>query len=395
MHSGPTHRRVHLAVAALVILFVGSQRRVFAQMVVLGGTDTRAVASPPGAETGLGPNPVFSHFGPGADFAVSGAATRVLTIPENSPAAEPFFTLEAPAIPAGAIELKTLVVWHFLLLGDPPTTCTIAIDNLGGAGFVPVVGDKVGAGGSDLCWVKDGTVTYLADVTGLGVVALGAPNNISAATDRALGTDTDAYGDGLTILVAYEVPGEPLRTVDVYAGYTSTESGIDGEAGATLALSNTYVGGELHFFLNALDGQLNGGVDGPFFADTFEINGNEAFAFAGGVLIDAWQGRLPATAPAAGPPPDENWLYDHAEGDASLYVTAPADEIAAMTTRNLPGDCVGHSLAAASFAAFPGVEIPAMSAGGFAATAVAVLVIGSAVMKRRDRALKGTARTNI
>ncbi len=332
-------------------------------------------------ESGLGPTAFFSHIGPGADFEVSGAATRVETVPGVPAAAEPF-TLNGPVMPDGASEVKTYVSWNWLLDGVPPTEATIMIDDLDGGGFVPVVGGLVGSGTPDLCWVKEGGASYLADVTGLGIVAFGAPNNISGATDQPLGTDPIAFGEGVTILVVYEIPTATVRNVDVYAGYSSTESepGNVGTAAIPLTFSAAYVGHDMHFFLNALDGQLDPGSGEMNFLDEFFINGMDASELVGGVGDDVWQGLLFAAPPTPGPPPTTDWLYDHANGDISLVVTAPANGLLVETVRPLPGDCMGHTLAAVSF---PLSNIPATSAWGLVVMALLVLTSATAVLMQR------------
>lgn len=369
-------------VMSIVIVSASLTQHVHAQYTALRGSRNESQLRALGPETKLGSFPIFSHLGPAANFTTTGTTTRVATVPGVPSAAELFFTLTAPVLPPGGSEVKTFISWNWILIGAPPPTCTIMVDNLGGGGFVPVVGDLIGSGSPDLCWIKEVGVSYLADVSGLGVVSLGAPNNISGASDKLMGTDPEAYGDGLTILVVFEIFGKPFRSVDVYAGYTSTESGIDGKATASIVFSRNYFGGGLHFFMNALDGQLDGGPDGPHFGDTFTINGNDAHMITGGISSDAWMGLLFAAPPAAGPPPTANWLYDHADGDISSLVTSPAAGLMAETTRPIPGDCVGHSLAAVSFAT---PKIPTTSPVGLIFLALLVLVGGSIVISNRIR----------
>ncbi len=340
--------------------------------------DTRAVR----LESGLGPTPIFSFIGPGIDFDTSGAATRIATIPGVPPAAEPFFTLTGPVMPDGASEVKTSISWNWLLDGVPPAESTIMVDDLDGGGFVPVVGDLVGSGTPDLCWVKEGGASYLADVTGLGVVAFGGSNNISGATDQPQGTDENAFGEGLTILLVYEIPNTLARNIDVYAGYSSTESDLGnvGTAAISLTFSVEYLGGDMPFFVNALDGQLDPGFGEVSFLDQFFINGQSATELAGGIHDDAWQGLLFAAPPTPGPPPMTDWLYDHADGDISLVITAPADGLLAETVRPLSGDCMGHTLAAVSF---PAPYIPAASDWGLAVMTLLMLAAATAVLLRR------------
>ncbi|MEE9296702.1 MAG: IPTL-CTERM sorting domain-containing protein [Phycisphaerae bacterium] len=280
--------------------------------------------------------------------------------------------------------MKTYILWNWLLDGAPPAVSTIMVDNLDGGGLVPVVGDLTGSGTIDLCWLKQGGASYLADVTGLGIVAFGAANNISGATDKPVGADPAALGEGLTILVVYEIAGRPARSVDVYAGYASTESDIVGRATVLLTFSEAYTGGNLHFFINGLDGQLDEGPGSPRFLDEFFINGIPAPAVAGGVPGDAWQGLLFAAPPAPGPPPVANWLYDHTEGEISSFVASPALDVLVETITPLSGDCIGHSLAAVSFPLHP---IPTVSEWGLIAMTLLLLIAGTVVILRRGTTL--------
>lgn len=375
-----------LAAAVVVSAFFGVA--AVADTDLGSSAATQAQAAGRAVETGLGPVSIFNHVGPGADFDKTGAATRVFTVagpPPVPPAAEPF-TLVAPALPGGAVEIKTYISWTWLFNGGALALDTITVDNLGGGGPVPVVGNLVGTGTPDLCWAKEGAASYLADVTGTGIVALGAGNSIGGATDKALGADPNAYGEGLSILLVYEIAGQPLRNVDVYAGYASTESGpVLGTANVRLTFRNPYQGGDLHFFLNAADGQSITGLSGAGFGDDFFINGVLASGVVAGTAVpgDAWQGLLPA-GPPSGPPPATDWLYDHANDDVSAFMGGAALGLVASTVRPplVAGDCIGHSLAAVSF---PWKGVPAVGEWGLAVMTLLVLAAGTVVLVRRRR----------
>ena len=305
-------------------------------------------------QSGLGPSPFFNHQGPGADFDKTGASTRIFGAPPGemeippAPAAEPY-TLTGPALPAGAVEIRTFLSWNWLLNGAPPAVSGITVTNAINPGGLAVAGGLIGMGTPGPCWGKGWAASYIADVT--GNVVLGGPNTIAGSTDMPLGPDPNAYGEGLTILLVYENPGDDLRNVDVYAGYTSTESGpVVGTASAVLNFSVDYTGGDLHFFVNGPDGQIIAYIGEPVVVpDDFFINGVNASGIAGlGGAGNAWAGLLHAAPPAPVPGP-ANWLYDHANDDIAAFVDAPAGMMAIDTVRPEVGDCVGHSLAAVSF----------------------------------------------
>ncbi len=383
---GQMRRRLSVMLVFSFVVSVSFAVTADAQLGSSGGTQASRGGN---VESGLGPLPIFSHVGPGADFDEAGASTRVFSDPlilpgvPPAPAADPF-TIVALALPPGANEIRTYISWTWLLDGVPPAVDKIMVD--GGAGAVEVSGDLVGTGTPDLCWDKAGAASYLADVTGLGIVALGAANSIMGATDKALGVDPEAYGEGLSILLVYEIPGAGLRNVDVYAGYSSNRSGPAlGNANIPFTFSKVYVGGELHFFLNAADGQSVAGASGPGFGDDFFIDGALASGavLGTGVVGDAWQGFVSAGPPAVGPPPFTDWLYGHANDDVQTFVAPPATGMVVDTNQAIPaGDCVGHSLAAVSFSLPP---VPTVSEWGLIVMALLVLTAGAVVLGRRRR----------
>jgi hypothetical protein len=286
----------------------------------------------PEVESGIGPAPVYNHTGRGADFIKAGVTTRVYNSLGAPSQTDPFI-LTVPALPAGAVSVETFISWNYLLNGVPPATDSITVNG------VPVVGNLCGSGSPDLCWGKDGAATYKAS----GVTAAVGPGpapvavTIAGATDKSLGADPGAYGEGLTILVVYDVPGPNCRSVDVWCGYTSNLSG-GGATSATLTYTHPYGGGSFHFFTNALDGQI---ASDDFFIDGILRSG----AVAGTVVAgDAWQGLL-GVPPG---PPGIDYLYDHANDDISVLVPPPGPLGLTFGT-NMLSDCIGHSFAAISF----------------------------------------------
>jgi hypothetical protein len=327
-------------IPALVVVAIFSL--LFASFTVASvgpGTSDQLNRGPTTAETGLGPAPFFNHQGPGADFIKAGVTTRVYNSYTNGQT-EPF-VLTVPALPAGAVVVETFISWNYLLNGTPPATDAITVNGN------PVTGTLVGTGTPDLCWGKDGTAVYIFTGATSFVNPGPAPVNvtIAGATDKALGGDPNVYGEGLSILVVYDVPANPWRNVDLYNGYASNTSGaVAWTAAATLNFTVPYQGGDFHFFVNGLDGQIAG--------DDFFINGiNRSGQVSGTVAVgDAWQGLLGPSASGV-----DN-MYDHANDDISAFVTAPAVKLDLNTIGIVELDCVGHSFAAVSFP----VEAPAI-----------------------------------
>lgn len=291
------------------------------------------------SETGLGPNPFYTLVDYGADFQVSGAYTRVYegSCGPNSPQSNPF-SLTLQPVPGDFV--GALVTWSYLTNGAPPTTDTIEIEG------TPVTGSRVGVGTPGLCWSSFDAyaVSYMAVFPSALYPQAAGTVEIAGATDKYLAGSVYGLAEGLTVLAVYTNESEPLRVVNLYRGYISTQSsGTCCVAQATLNFSETYeAAGEIHFFINALDGQAESACSGS--RDLFYVNG----ANVGGVLAgtgsstDAWQGLLGDNS--------LNNLYDHAEGDISAYVDVNDTSIGIQTVRyNTSEDCIGHSLAAISF----------------------------------------------
>ncbi len=320
-------------IPALVVVAVFSVLFAASTVTSAGpGTTDEVGRDPAAVESGLGPAPFFNHQGPGANFIKAGVTTRVHNTCTNSQT-EPF-VLTVPVLPAGAVVVETFISWNYLLNGAAPANDAITVN-----GFA-ANGGLVGTGSPDLCWVKDGVASYVVAGATPWVNPGSAPVNvtITGATDKVVGADNNAYGEGLTILVVYEVPGDPWRNVDLYCGYTSNMSNPTGLAFATLNYTVQYEGGDFHFFVNGLDGQIA--------PDDFLIDGViRSGAVNGTVAVDdAWQGLLGPSASGV-----DN-MYDHANDDISAFLPTPDASLDISTTAG-PGDCIGHSFAAVSFPA--------------------------------------------
>jgi hypothetical protein len=288
-------------------------------------------------ESGLGGAPFLEPTGPGADFVAVGAATaRTVAGPGVAPT-EPF-ALVLPALPAGAVWVDTIVAWSWLHWGvAAPAADTIRI------GGVPVNGGLCGTGEPFICWFPDAHGSSYVAQLGPGALPLGVPLPVEDATDRPIGAPFPTFlGEGLTVVLVYEAPDTTPRTVQLWCGYTSTESDqtLSSQAIADLALAYPFAGTDLHLLLNAFDGHSSGGA-----GDTTTLQGIPV----GGVLAgtgtpsDTWQGLLGLGA--------SNNLYDHLDDDVSSMV-GWQDPVLAIRTQSL-GDCLGHTFAAASYPVVP------------------------------------------
>ena len=321
-----------LALACAVIFAMASSPRAESQ-----GTTGSAGSRESAVQTGLGPGPVLNWTDAGLDFVTAGATTRIFNPASGTSQTNPFM-LTIPALPPSAVVVDIIAVWQYMLNGAPPASDGILINGS------PVVGGSWGYGTPDICWGKDGVVMYAAD--GFSFPVGGSPVNIpiANATDKPLGTDLNAYGEGISIIVVYKVLGKPSRHFDFYLGYTSTQTGGTANiADANLTYSGTYTGGRYHFFTNALDGQLG-------FADDFSTVINFALVvhsgdFNGTVAVgDAFQGLL-------GPSPSgKDNLYDHVDDDLSPYVFTSPNGIYFQSDNFGTGDCIAHTVAAVSIA---------------------------------------------
>src|SRR5690606_24249996 len=113
------------------------------------------------------------------------------------------------------------------------------------------------------------------------------------------------------------------RQINVYRGMTIEAHG--GIADAVFAFEpGPYVSGLVHFFVNALDGQLTSDPLNDALDEFYLNNINVGGILNGTVSADnAWQGLLgPGTL---------NNMYDHAEDDVSLFMVPYATELRARS----------------------------------------------------------------
>jgi hypothetical protein len=274
-------------------------------------------------ESGLAGQPTWSTIAPGADFYAVSATTRALV--QSDP-----LVLELPALPPDAQLVEVFVSWNWLMTGPAPATDTLTINGAN------VVGLLAGQGIPDLGWGKARGVSYLA--SGFAdELQFGAANIVQGAVDKALGPDPAAFGAGLSLVVVYKTTFGLQQRVDLWAGYSSTESSASGLAQATLQLPVAYLGGTAHLYLNALDGL---DFTGP--NDELLLNGVSVGGLLDGTgdLDDAWKGL-------AGPHVGSN-LYDALDDSIADVLEIGDDEIRARTNSDLGSfltDSIGHTLA--------------------------------------------------
>jgi len=311
-------------------------------------------------ETGLGTDEtlIYSALLHG-DFKVAGTSTRSCNLFCSQVTGDPCvcasvlqsdpISLGITGIPAGATVVKAFANWSYVT------------DNPGHEAEKSIVINSVSVSGSlsgqanNVCQPVPGvvprrdflyTAAYTADITGI-VVDMGG--NGSYTIYGALDEPTSGgLGEGISLLVLFAQPSEPLRIINIWSGLVSTESP------ATIPIATAmlnfrgpasgcafYWNEAMHLFVNALDGQLE-----P--RDTWRLNSISADGFPGtqnNSPLDTWVGLL-------GPNANSN-LYDHADGDASLFVMSLDGSILVETERCLVCschcDCIGHSFAAIAF----------------------------------------------
>lgn len=269
----------------------------------------------------LGPAPVFSTTIRG-NFVAFQEATRVF---EGSQTDNFLIEMTWPG---------TVVVayanWSYLTdFPGHPDEAGITING------TSVVGSLSATTTFDTDWGYAHVASYTADVTGL--LSAGGPGSyqIGSAVDNA---STFALGEGITILIVFD-DGEILRHVHVYLGGINTSAGSLGVAGS-MGLMPPFGGGELKFFVNALDGQ-------DTLDEEFRINGVSV-----GGLITGGSGTN-AFVGAEGPPGNPGEVrYDRAQGDISGWSSVGQTLVVFETIGPFSNpDAVGHTIGAISYVA--------------------------------------------
>lgn len=263
-------------------------------------------------------------------------------------------------IPVGSTVEKAFLNWSYL--SATPAPSFLADITVNGA---PITAESTYESASGtLCRLDfelGRTFAYQVDLT--DIVAAEIVNGHGVLTITEIVEDDDPneedgfgpLGEGVSLLVVYSEPTEPLRSINVYSGIAQTDfdvasfetplSFVDPGGGAV-----RYAGGAVHFFLNALGPEC--------LWDDFLLNGTAVHGVLGaGPNNDAWLGKL-------GPNDIGSNFYDHAEGDASSFMNVNDTQLTIggqqVSTPFLqgcpgtvpignPGDCVGHSFAAIAF----------------------------------------------
>lgn len=305
-------------------------------------------------ETGLGPEPFFTHPGSGADFIVTGDFTRRydVTIQQSEP-----FDLEVPQVPQDATLIAAFIMWTYDECALPPSSSAIEIDSN------ESVGGLVGYGTPDLCHVG-GCLCFNTILTSAYVLEVDVTPGSTITIGGITGTNSSGCGplaEGVTLLLVYdfsESSGElTVKSVDLYAGYISnTPGGVPYQANATLSFSTTYNSGSVHFLINAINGEQD--TQQGDWTDNFFINNTIVGGTLGGTgsTTDAWQGLLGAN--------QHTNFYDHAQGDIGSLIPGNSDSFTIRTEKggqNGAGDCVGHSFVVVSYNYVP--QYPDFTAG--------------------------------
>lgn len=284
------------------------------------------------------------------NFVVSGASTRQWAGHQTDP-----FNLTVAGITNGAQIKRAYLNWSYLT--DNTFNLNEAFVKFNGIG---VVGLESGRCEPDLVWGRQYTAAYTADVTSL--ITGNGTYSIAEAVDEAT-SGQPALGEGISLLIVFEHPDEPIRQIDIYNGMWTTMAD-------TSPISITGVkraGRDLRLFTNALDGQ-------EAFSDDFLIDGSVASHLAPGTFGNAFQGAL-------GPGPLGENYYDHFDNDIGAFVLPDSDSFTFQTIGHVNGspaydDAIGHTIAAVSFAPVP-------EPGSLAA-----LTVGLACLARRKRSSK-------
>lgn len=290
--------------------------------------------------------PLYSLAGH-ANFVVGGSGTRIwLASSPPLPGADPI-TVSLSGVPSGATIERAIINWSYLT-NNPGSPEEIVIDVNG----TQVAATRSYAASPSLCWprsigglVLTNTAAYSADVTELVAARYSLGRNdyqVGGARDKAAN-----LAEGVTLLVVYTHPGEPLRAISVWEGLIQVTSPTVRFVAETLQLPVAYSAGPLDFFVNALDGQCP--LDGKFcnclYFDDFFINDQRVSGSLGLSLFpNAWRGRL-------GLDPLKPNMYDHLQGDISPFPNANSSLLTFKTAwpDGRPPDtedCVGHTLAA-------------------------------------------------
>lgn len=273
----------------------------------------------------FGPIPFFSTTVRGG-FSIGQNASRVLSgsQTDNFP-----IELNWPGTVVRAIANWSYLTWDPFPGALQDATVTI--------NAISVVGALTAVTEFDTDWGYDHVTSYSADVT--EIVSNAGPGTfvIGSAIDEP--PPTFSLGEGFTIVLIYD-DGGPLRHTHVYLGGINSSAFSQGTGLGRMRLAPGYAGGNLHFFVNAIDGQST--LHEDFFINSTNLSG----ILTGGIVGDAFPG-------AEGPPGSPGDVrYDRAEGDISPWISGGATEITFQSFWfGIEHDAVGHTIGALSYPA--------------------------------------------
>ena len=198
-------------------------------------------------------------------------------------------------IPVGSTVEKAFLNWSYL--SATPAPSFLADITVNGA---PITAESTfESASSTLCRLDfelGRTFAYQVDLT--DIVAAEIVNGHGVLTITEIVEDDDPneedgfgpLGEGVSLLVVYSDPTEPLRSINVYSGIAQTDFDVDSfetplsfvDPGGGVV---RYAGGPVHFFLNALGAEC--------LRDDFLLNGTAVHGILGaGPNNDAWLGKL-------------------------------------------------------------------------------------------------------
>ena len=274
----------------------------------------------------------FAFTGAG-DYTAAGVGLRGGTPPLfGPPPAQADILLSG--IPAGASVTKAFLYWGMLDNGEDQSLKTLSLNG------TPIVGTRIGTG-PDTCWGRINSFTYRADVTpfvnGNGTYTL---NNV------ALGGSI--LQEGASLVVVYQLPGTPTKTIIVSDGDVSIPLGAtSGTTSFSGFTATAPVSAKTTFMVG--DGQLQ-----QFAATAVNFTGNLGTLVIPGMFAakdgPIWDTATVDVSPVIGPGNSSDSAHVQLIGDCVLWSAqafsvstgpanlAPVTATAAVVKTSAPGD---------------------------------------------------------
>ena len=178
-------------------------------------------------------------------------------------------SLALSTVPAGATVQKALLYWGMLDNGEDASLNKLTFNGQ------PIVGSRIGTG-PDTCWGRTNSFTYRADVT-----SLVAGNGTYPLSNVAFGGNILA--EGASLIVVYQLPGAPVKTVIIDDGNLSLPSGTP--TGTASFTFNAAAPVQATTTFNVGDGQI-AGTPVSFSGDAGTITFPNLFTSRDGPLWD-------------------------------------------------------------------------------------------------------------